>query len=295
MTILFIPKPDLPKKYVHETTDWEIATSPLFKEEDIVASSRDDEVNLTSIIFDVDLDTDKTYYSRARVVCDRAIFEWSKTDILKPTDFIKVAFNHAIPSVVMKPTITLDFDVMNFPSTMFTIKTNDINTTSNASHEYTSYIIEDMLGNPVYTKLVDKENLTSKLIGDVKLEEGRPYVIKVSHTATSNDTSDFASQIVYVRKIPDIIVKSVLNEPSIVDGYNLSIAPISSFNRMYVKLLAVGYGDPKEVFTGDTDEYNLVIPNEVFSTNRTNEYVLAIKVEYEDGSETAWKYQTLKV
>jgi hypothetical protein len=294
MTILFIPKPDLPKAYRHETTDWEIATSPLFKSGDIVASSRDDEVNLTSIIFDIALDTEKTYYSRARVVCDKAIFEWSKTDILKPTDFIKVAFNHAIPSMVMKPTISLDFDPMNFPSTLFEIKTTDISTTSNAEHESSSYIIEDMSGTPNFVKLDDNENLTSKLISEVKLEEGRPYVLKVAHKATSNDVSDFASQLVYVRNIKEIVLKSATTDPSIVDGYNVNIAPVDSFLKMYVKLIAVGYGSAKELYNGESDELNLVIPEDVFTLDTTRSFVLAIEVEKEDSSRTGIKYIPVK-
>jgi len=290
MTILFIPKPDLPKKFTHETTDWEIATNPLFKKDDIVASSRDDETNLTSIIFDVDLDTEKTYYSRARVVCDKAIFEWSKTDILKPTDFIKVAFNHAIPSMVMKPNITVDFDPMNFPSSLFTISTTNISTTSNAEHESSSYIIEDISGTPNFVKLEDKENLTSKLISEVKLEEGRPYVIKVAHKATSNDSSDFASQLVYVKKIKDIVLKSVLDNQSIVDGFNVNIAPIDGYERMYVKLMAIGYGSIKEVYSSDTDELNMVIPKENFDLEATRSFMLAIEVEKENGDKTGIKY-----
>ena len=294
MTILFIPTPDLPKAYTHETTDWEIATTPLFKKEDIVASSRDDDVNLTSIIFDVDLDTERTYYSRARVVCDKAVFEWSKTDILKPTDFIKVAFNHAIPSMVMKPTITLDHDVTNFPSTLFTINTSPISTTSNAEHESSSYIIEDIAGTPEFVKLNDEENKTSKLITEVKLEEGRPYLIKVAHKATSNDSSDFASQIVYVRKIPEITLKSIINNPGISDGYNVNIAPVPSFKRMFVKLSAIGYGSVEELYTGDTDELNLIIDRSKFTLDSTRNFMLGIEVEKENGTKTGWKYYPIK-
>jgi len=294
MTILFIPKPDLPKKFIHDTTDWEIATTPLFKSDDIVASSRDDEVNLTSIIFDIDLDTEKTYYSRARVVCDKAIFEWSKTDILKPTDFIKVAFNHAIPSMVMKPNISVDFDPMNFPSSLFTISTTDISTTSNAEHESSSYIIEDISGTPNFVKLEDKENLTSKLISEVKLEEGRPYILKVSHKATSNDSSDFASQLVYVRNIKEIVLKSVTEDQTITDGFNVNIAPITSYERMYVKLIAVGYGSIKEVYSGNTGELNLVIPSTNFNLDTTRNFMLAIDVEKENGDRTGIKYFPVK-
>jgi len=290
MTILFIPKPDIPKKLTHDTTDWDIATSPLFGDDDIVASSRDDDVNLTSIIFDIDLDTDKTYYSRARVVCDNAVFEWSKTDILKPTDFIKVAFNHAIPSMVMRPTISVDFDPMNFPSSLFTISTTDISTTSNAEHESSSYIIEDLSGKPEYVKLEDRGNLTSKTISEIKLEEGMPYVLKASHKATSNDSSDFASQLVYVRNIKEIILKSPTDDPSIEDGYNVNIAPIDSYEKMYVNLIAVGYGPIKNVYSGESEELNLVIPRDKFNLETTKSFMLSIDVEKENGDRTGIKY-----
>lgn len=294
MTILFIPIPDLPKKYTHESTDWQVSSTPLFKKDDIIAESRDDETNLTSIIFDIDLDTEKTYYTRARVVCDKAVFEWSKTDILKPTDFIKVAFNHAIPSMVMKPVITLDFDVMNFPSTLFNIHTTAINTTSNAVHDTTSYIIEDIDGTPLYTKLNETEDLTDKLISEVELIEGRPYLVKVNHKATSNDVSDFATQLVYVKKVEEIVLKSATENPDISDGYNVNIAPVAKFKHMYVKLLATGNNEAESMYEGDTDELNIVIPKEDFILDYSRIYILGIEVEKENGDKTGWKYYPVR-
>ena len=294
MTILYIPKPDIPKAYTHDSTDWQVATSPLFEDDSIVAESRDDEDHLTSIVFDVDLDKGKKYYSRARIVCDKAVFEWSKTDIIQVTDFIKVAFNYAIPSAVMKPEIKLDFDPANFPSTLFNIGTTPISTTSNADHDSSFYIIEDISGIPEYTKFDDFEDRENKLLSGIKLEEGRPYVIKVAHKSTSNDMSEFASEVIYVKDIKEIILKSKTENPDISDGYNVSIAPVDSFSKMYVKLYGIGEGDSKELFSGESDETNLIIPEDKFVLDVTNLYILGIEVEKENGDLTGWKYFSIK-
>ena len=294
MTILYIPKPDIPKAYTHDSTDWQIATSPLFEDDSIVAESRDDEDHLTSIVFDVDLDKNKKYYSRARIVCDKAVFEWSKTDIIKVTDFIQVAFNHAIPSIVMKPEVLLDFEPDNFPSTLFNIKSTVMSTTSNASHKSSYYVIEDISGIPDFTKLGDSENLNDLFLTAVKLEEGRPYIVKVAHESTSNDVSDFAAEIIYVKKIEEIILKSKTDNPDIEDGYNVNIAPVDSFEKMYVKLVAVGQGNNKETFNGESDETNIVIPKDSFVLDKTTLYVLGIDVEKENGDRTGWKYYSVR-
>jgi len=294
MTILMLPPVDLPKSYTHTSTDWQIATSPTFADDTIVVQSRDDESHLTSIIFDVDLDTEKTYYSRARVVCDKAILEWSKIDIIKPTDYIKVAFDYAIPSVVMKPTISFNFDPMNMPSSLFTIKTTPMSTTSNAEHMYSTYIIEDINGTPVYFD-IDHENLTSKTLTEVKLQEGMPYIVKVSHTSTSNDTSDMAAELIYVNNIPEIVLKSQTNNIGVSNGYTVQIDTIPSYKEMFIKLYEIDYEIVKETYSGSSTSYTKVIPASAFDTMSDKDYMLAIQVEKEDGSKTYWKYFHLRI
>ncbi|RLF28602.1 MAG: hypothetical protein DRN14_03900, partial [Thermoplasmata archaeon] len=98
----------------------------------------------------------------------------------------------------------------------------------------------------------------------------------------------------YIRKIEEIVLKSVIEDQGISDGFNVNIAPIDSFKRMYVKLSAVGYGDPKEIFSGDTDGLNIVIDENKFLLESTRSYVLAIEVEKENGDKTGWKYYPVK-
>ena len=296
MAFLYIPKPDIPTSlgWTHDATDWQIADSPAFKKNDIVAESRADKENLLSIDLDVDLDPTKTYYSRARVICNKGIFEWAKVDVILPEDFVKIAHEYDIPSAVMPPEIKLAYKPEEFPATMFKIKTSPISTTSNAKHKSTSYFIEDINGNPVYTKLEDMDEKVEKLVSEVLLEEGQLYIIKAAQRSTSNDISPFSSRLIYVKPIPQIKLKSKLEHQIVDDGYNLVIDNVKSFKKLYVDMWIVGVGEAKYMYHGESDKLNLTIPEDRFNIEASTDYIMAVEVELEDGTKTGKKFFALR-
>ena len=290
MVILYIPTPDIPAAMTHMTTDWRIATTPTFDPATIVAESLDDPVNLTSIILEIDLDSATTYYAQARVVADSAVFEPSDVGIVRVEDFIRTVFDYPIPSAVMTPEISIDFPVTDIPNTMFRITTTPMSATSNADHLATTYIIEDLDGTPIYADIDNRDDLTTKLIDDIILTDGRPYIIKVSYRSTSGDISNFASQIVYVNNIPEIVIKSDIEQVDPDSNLVVIIAPITGFIGMDITYHEVGFSDANLLYQGSSVSLVGVIPVGTMQGRKTNKYMLGINVHKDDGSSTGIKY-----
>ena len=284
---LSINKPDLPESlgWKHEATDWYL------KDEDgnIVKESKADTKHLTSIVFEVDLDPEKKYYGEARVITNKTIFEATKC-LIKVVDYKRISQNYSIPAMVSKPFITLDFPYDNFPQTLFKIKTNNMSTTSNAKHLSTDYIIQDVMGRPVFIRTNDKDDKTEKLIDNVILEEGHIYFIKVAHRASSGDVSDFATQVIHIKKSPNIKLKTETKDPDISDGLAIAIEPVDNLKKMYVKLWAAGVGDAKKIYEDSVEGYSLVIPRDVLVTAGTTSFLLGIEIEYKNGDKEGMKY-----
>jgi len=293
--ILTLPKIDIPTSlgWVHEGTSWIIATDVSFSANSIVAESLEDTNNLTSIVLDVTLQPDVVYYSKCRVFCNKGILE-SDTDITEVKDFIKITNTHPIPSIVNRPTITFVNDKKDLPATLFNMHTTNISTSSNSSHESTSYIIETLDGKAVYSKINSKDDLTSKSFDDVVLEDGRPYTLKVLHTSTSGDTSVFAEEVIIIRDVSEIESTSTFDNTDVANGFNIVLSPINNFKNMRVKLFAVGMNNDEKIIY-DSTVYGLtkVIPSSYFTADNTNKYVLSIKVTRTNNSVIGTKYYKL--
>jgi len=292
LTVLSINKPDLPESlgWKHEATDWKLAEDP--KGKNVVAESKADTKHLTSIVFDVDLDPEKTYYGFARVITNKTIFE-ATVSVIKVKDYTKIVQKHAIPSMVAKPFIYLDFPFDNFPSTLFSIKTNEISTTGNAKHLFTSYIIETSDGKPVFTMLEDRNDLTRKFVDNIILEEGKVYIIKVAHGATSGDISEFATQPIYVKPIPEIVIKVPMKNPDVEDGLALAIKPVEEHKKTTFKLYKTGVGDAELFWQKEVDGFTTVVPVKDLIAARTTSFILGVDIEYNNGDKVGTKYQPI--
>ena len=293
--ILYIPTPNLPASYIHEETEWYLATSPTFDPTTIVVESLNNTVDLTSISLDYDMLPGVKYYAKARIICNKSIFE-SDVSIIEASDFIKIAFEHPIPSVVTKPTLTIDKPNEDVPASLFRVTTTSLSTTSNATLESTSYIIEELDGTPVYSKLESKDNLLTKLFDDVILEDNKVYILKVTHNSSSNDSSEFAEEILVVKDVSEIVVSSNLTNVDVGNGFNLIVDPINNFNHMNVEVMATGMGDAERVY-GPVSVYGLtsIIPNSIFTSVNTNKFILKVTVYRNDGTIIGTRYNKLIV
>jgi len=280
MVTLYIPNVHIPTElgWVHEATSYYLGTDPSLDRASIVKKSENNTTKLRSITFDYDPIPDITYYHKALVICNKGIIE-TNVNVLHVDDKISITKKNPIPSAVMTPTITLP----NFESvsnSMFTVGTSDINTTSNAKHEYSSYIIEKLNGEAVISMLYDNDNLTERLFDDVILEENTPYVLKVAHHASSGDMSPFAVQPFTTKDTRLINLTTNLDVDKEL-GMNVIISPITNFKHMRVQLYAAGLGNAKKVYDYTVYSLTKVIDPQYFSSD-TNKFILALTVTLTD-------------
>jgi len=206
MLYMMITPPLVPDGWTHVSTDYQIAEDNLFQ--NIVIESLNDEDNKIIKIFTKDLDPDKVYYGRARVIFDKSIGEWTPIEIIRPRDIDELNLSVDVPSIIGVPKVNVNMDVNNLYNSHFTITTSDFVSNNSSKHLFTNYSIRDLNNKTVYSNLQDYDNLTSLFIDEIALKDGHTYIIDVSYGSTSNDISDIGSLIVKVPNIPLIKVKS---------------------------------------------------------------------------------------
>ena len=208
MVVLRINNTDLPTGWIHSATDWQISTSENFS--NILVSSMNDDKNLTTIVFNNNLELGVKYYGRARMLLNTGFTEWSNIDVFTPKDIDEVALLMDIPSIITTPTLRSKFDLNSHPSRFFTVTIdNGFNTLGNATHESTSWIIEDDTGKPIWASFDDKENLLSLLV-NVKLELNKVYRIHASIKGTNGDSSQYGTMTFFTSDSKEFLLTRFL-------------------------------------------------------------------------------------
>lgn len=208
MVVLRINNTDLPTGWTHSATDWQISTSENFS--NILVSSMNDSENLTAIVFNNNLELGVNYYGRARMLLNTGFTEWSNIDVFTPKDIDEVTLLMDIPSIITTPTLVSNFDLNSHPSKFFTITIdNGFNTLGNATHESTSWIIEDDTGKPIWASFDDKVNLLSLTV-NVNLELNKVYRIHASIKGTNGDSSQYGTISFYTSDSKDFLLTRYL-------------------------------------------------------------------------------------
>ncbi len=195
MIILRINNADLPSGWTHDSTDWQISETEDFS--DILVESLNDEENLTTIIFNNKLDLGKEYYGRARMLLSKGFTEWSNIDVFTPKDVDEVTMLMDIPSVITTPTLTTNYDKNSHPTALFKINVeNGFSTLGNATHESTTWIVSDMLGNVLWSSIDDKVNLVHVVLPFI-LPTDKVYHIHAMLKGTNGDNSQIGTITLY--------------------------------------------------------------------------------------------------
>ncbi len=293
MVVLMFKNLDIPDGFTHKSSDWQIAEDKYFK--NIVAESRNDTKNLTSILFDVDLDPDKKYYARARVIMDYGPSDWSDIDIIQAEDLNKVDLDTDIPSVVATPEVSVNFPYDKVPPSMFTITTSNMSTNSNAKHMSTDWFITDIDGNLVYINIDDQTNLTSLFVDDILLEPDKFYRIKASHKSSSGDISELGERLIYVPDAKEIELAERFNTANVrKNGLKVNLKPVDDVENIYVKVWMVGDNNAVKAYENIEDIFSFVIPGDYF-TSELGKYLVEIQYEYINGEKSNIKYFPLTV
>jgi len=203
MIVLRINNADLPTGWTHDKTDWQVSTDESFK--DILVKSMDDEENLTTIIFNEKLDLGKKYYGRARMLLNTGFTEWSNIDVFIPKDANEVALNMDIPSIITAPTLTTKYEKDSHPNAYFKILGNEFSTLGNATHESTTWIVEDSEGTALWASIDDKDNLTSVLM-DRYLPKNTVCHVHAAYKGSNGDISQFGTVSFYLSNDDRIVL-----------------------------------------------------------------------------------------
>ena len=189
MFILEIDKIDTGSNVKHVKTSWEVSLTPGFEQDNIVFESLEDDKNLTRIRVPLPLSENDLYFSRTKVhFSDGSESDWSKPNVItrEATGF---NFNDTI---IVTPTLQVDFDPRNAPIGGFKVEGSEFKLFSGiGKHKYSTWIIEDDRGNQVWSRINDKDNLTSIRIPRGILNPGKMYVIKVMYISDTNAYSNF--------------------------------------------------------------------------------------------------------
>lgn len=192
MVVLRIKSLELDPGVKHIATDWEISDTQNFKH--IVARSLEDRINVSSIMFDVTLDPEKKYWARARALLDgRGYTIWGNLDIFVVKTYNDFENTTDLPTPISAPVLKTSSDVRMHEPTLFTLTATGFSIYGNAKHVATSWFIEDLDGQVVWSRIYDTIHKESIIASSVLLENARIYRAKAVFHASSNDVSPIAT------------------------------------------------------------------------------------------------------
>lgn len=290
MLVLYITPPILTKGWTHEGTDWQVAEDPDFKK--IVKESMNDSKNkLVKIFDDSDLDPEKTYYSRARVVFNKGLAEWADVQQVKLKDVNTIDVTLDLPTVVAIPEIEINFNPNNVPRSLFTINTSKMSCNTNAEHVATSYIIEDIEGNVVFADLFNTTDLTSKLVYSDEIKEGMVYSINVLHHVSTGDTSNPTKFMFKVNEVKDIVLNSLTENVDLSknNGLIVQLKNVDNFKKLYVKFYSIRLNEVNKLAEREYNTLSFKLEKDLF-VNPEKKYLLEITLEYDNGDRSGPKY-----
>ena len=175
----------------HLSTDWQVSDNVNFNT--TIAQSLGDTANLTSIMFDVVLDSQIQYYARSRVRLSTGYTAWSNIDIFTPKNINDSNINMPLPSIISLPKISMPNNGIDVPIMNATITVAPIDTLGTAVHTSTSYVVEDINGVPVWTNMYNVTDRNTISIPMNVLNLNTAYRARVMIHTDSNDTSQLAT------------------------------------------------------------------------------------------------------
>lgn len=223
MILCKITDAELPAGVTHLGTDWQVSSTLHFDDGTVIAESINNPIFLTHMVFNNTLDVDKTYYGRARRLLSTGYTIWSNIDVFVPVDVTDILRVDNIPTAVSIPKLsTTCGDYINHAPSNFIFKADDFGVYGNATHESTDWIISDIEGNILLSSLADTTNLTTLSItpDNLVLKDNTPYLLKARFNATSKDSSQIATLVIFVNNSDrgDIVVGNFTAADSTVDN-----------------------------------------------------------------------------
>lgn len=184
-----IDKPVVPLNagFTHISTSWQVSKTKDFTGE-LFSESLEDTTNLLDYYVTKSIEKDEVVFARAKVhFSDDTSGEWSRV--------ITVTGNQKgfklSNTIVITPELSVD-------SSLRDIKENGIKVTTSpfklyagiGKHKYTTWELTTILGEVIWSRENDDENLLSIVIPRGKIIDNKFYVIKAYHVTDTNTRSN---------------------------------------------------------------------------------------------------------
>lgn len=259
----------------HIATDYQIATDLLFN--NIVLQSNHDEVNLTTKIFNESLDPTVTYYLRTRCLLSTGYTYWNNISKFTPKDVDRIEFDTDMPTVLGVPRITSTGSLSTHPITMFSILVSGFTAVGTASHEATTYIIEDLDG-VILWKREKSYELTSIDVNDIVLKPNTVYRINAIFHASSGDVSQVGTTTFKTGINKNVNLNTNLNELNLDTTNDIKITKKTQATYVEYSIVNIKDGVIRNIYsetktTGDI--FTCTLPIGTLKSN--NKYILKIK------------------
>ena len=282
MVILRILDLELDDQTNHLATDWEVSRTLAFN--DVVLRSLEDYDNKTRIVFNEVLDPNIKWYARARALLSTGYTVWGNLDIFIPEVVNDLQLLEDIPSRISTPILTTDSINSKHDSTLFTINVSGFSAVGTASHDSTSYFIEDIFGNIIWSKLYDKINKDNILVDDIILQKNVIYKIRAMFHSTSGDSSQLSTVIVYINGGTEVKLLTYLDGIDNNIDNNLYIKYNSNITNITWEIISIKYNKCDIIWSSDTATTNVIIPANTLNSKEI--YLIRIKTNINN----SWKY-----
>jgi len=282
MVVLRIKELELDDQTDHLATDWEVSRTISFN--DVVLRSLEDYSNKTSIVFNEILDPNIKWYARARALLTTGYTTWGNLDVFTPKNINDLDQNEDMPSRVATPIITTDSDTTNHDSTLFTVNATGFSVVGTATHLATSWFIEDINNNVIWSKLNDEINKTSILVNNTLLKSNSIYRIKAIFHSTSNDASQISTLTIKVSGGDEVEVLTYLDGLDYGVDNVITIANITGLTNVEWEVISLDKNLSEIIWNNSTTSNYTILPaNKLKDGTR---YLFRIKTNISN----SWKY-----
>jgi len=187
-------------KVKHYATSWVV-----YKDKDLtetVYESLEDTEDLYKKIINLDLNDDTVYYVRTKFHFLLEDGSKKETNWSRPVIVTKgsegISSNN---SLILTPKLELDINPNNVPLGSFKVTSSEYrDLMSNTKHVSSEWVIEELLGDVVWTSGEDKNNLTSIILPDDILKPDKAYFIKVRYKNNFGNYSNWGTIVIKTRK-----------------------------------------------------------------------------------------------
>lgn len=282
MVVLRIKELELDDQTDHLATDWEVSRTISFN--DVVLRSLEDYSSKTSIVFNEILDPNIKWYARARALLSTGYTTWGNLDVFTPKNINDLDQNEDMPSRVATPNITTDSNTTNHDSTLFTINATGFSVVGTATHLATSWFIEDINNNIIWSKLNDETNKTSILVNNTLLKSNSIYRIKAIFHSTSNDASQISTLTIKVAGGDEVEVLTYLDGLDYTVDNVITIANVVGLTNVDWEVISLDKNLSEIIWNNSTiSNYTILPANKLKDSTR---YLFRIKTNISN----SWKY-----